>query len=98
MEWATRVIGYTLQACANSIKDDWDTQLTFAEFAINNTASTVMLGREADMKPFFIDRCANPRLPLQALHADHAAHESPGQWQRMRSIEATVRELLVTAW
>ena len=49
------------------------------------------------MTPFFIDRGAHPRLPLSAPHADHAAHESPGQYaQRMRSIEATVRELLAT--
>ena len=93
VERANGVIGDTLRAYANGRKDDWDKQLTFAEFAINNAAST--LGGEADMTPFFIDRGAHPRLPLSAPHAEHAAHESPGQYaQRMRSIEATVRELL----
>ena len=95
VERANGVIGDTLRAYANGRKDDWDKQLTFAEFAINNAAST--LGGEADMTPFFIDRGAHPRLPLSAPHAEHAAHESPGQYaQRMRSIEATVRELLAT--
>ena len=80
---------------ANGHKDDWNKQLTLAEFAINNATST--LGGEADMTPFFIDCGAHPRLPLSAPHADHAAHESPGQFaQQMRSIEAKVRELLAT--
>ena len=49
------------------------------------------------MTPFFTYRGTHPRLPLSAPHADHAAHEPPGQYaQRMRSIEATARELLAT--
>ena len=49
------------------------------------------------MTPFFIDSSAHPRLLLWAQHADHAAHELPGQYaQRMRSIGATVQELLAT--
>ena len=66
---------------------------------IKTAAST--LGGEADLTPFFFDRGAHPRrgLPLSELHANHAAHESPGQYaQRMRSIEATVRELLASQW
>ena len=95
VERANGVIGDTLRAYANGCKDDWDKPLTFAVFAINNAAST--LGGEADITPFCIDRGAHPRLPLSAPHAEHAAHESPGQYaQRMRSIEATVRELLAT--
>ena len=41
-------------------KDDWDLQLPLAVFAINNAASTPGDG----LAPFFIDRCAHPRLPL----------------------------------
>ena len=47
---------------ANGSKDNWERQLPFAEFAINNTASTP--GGEADMTPIFIDHCLHPRLPL----------------------------------
>ena len=69
--------------------------MPFAEFAINNAAST--LGWEADITPSFIDRSTHPCLPLSAPHVDHAAHESPGQHaQRKLSIESTVRELLPT--
>ena len=39
VERANGVIGDTLRAYANGRKDDWDKQLTFAEFAINNAAS-----------------------------------------------------------
>ena len=50
------------------------------------------------MTPCFIDRGAHPRLPLSAQHVDHTEHESLGQYaQRMRSIEATERELLAAA-
>ena len=56
------------------------------------------------MPPFVVDRGALPCLPLSAPHADsedHAAHDSPpdspGPYAlRMRSTEATVRELLAT--
>ena len=46
VEWANGVISNTLQAYANGCKDNWDKQLTFAEFSINNAAST--LGGEAE--------------------------------------------------
>ena len=78
VERANGVVGDTLRAYANGRKDDWDKQLTFAEFTINNTAS--MLGGKADTTPLFIDRGAHPRLPLSAQHADHAVYESPGQY------------------
>ena len=75
VERANGIIGNTLRAYANGLKDCWDKQLPFAEFAINNAAST--LGGEADMKPFFIDRGEHSRLPLRlsAPHADHVEHE-----------------------
>ena len=61
VERAKRVMGDTLRAYANGRKDDWDKQLQFAEFAINNTALTLCW--EADMTPFFIEQDAHPRLP-----------------------------------
>ena len=86
VERANGVISDTLRAYANGRKDDWDSHLTLAEFAINNTAST--LGD--DLTPFFIDRGAHPRLPLSPPHHDLAAGESPAHFaQRMRAMEAT---------
>ena len=68
---------------------------TARTFVIKTAAST--LGGEADMTPFFIDHGAHPRQPLSATNANHAAHESTGQYaQWMRSIEASERELLAT--
>ena len=60
MERVNGVISETLRAYANVRKDDWDSYLTLAELDINNTAST--LGD--DLTPFFIDRGADPCLPL----------------------------------
>ena len=51
-----------------------------------------------DMAHFFIDRGAHPRLPLSPPHADGVAGESPAHYaQRMRPMEASVRELLASA-
>ena len=76
---------------ANGRRDDWDSHLTLAKFAINNAASA--LGD--DLTPFFIDRGAHPRLPLSPPHDDSATGETPAQYaQRMRAMESTVRELL----
>ena len=63
---ANGVISDTLRAYANGRKDDWDSHLTLAEFAINNAAST--LGD--NLTPFFIDRGAHPRLPPSQPHDD----------------------------
>ena len=94
VERANGVISDTLRAYANGCKDDWDSHLTLAEFAINNAAST--LGD--NLTPFFIDRGAHPRLPLSPPHDDRIAGESPAHYaQRMRAMEATVRELLAAA-
>ena len=94
VERANGVISDTLRAYANGRKDDWDSHLTLAEFAIDNAAST--LGD--NLTPFFIDRGAHPRLPLSPPHDDRIAGESPAHYaQRMRAIEATVRELLAAA-
>ena len=60
VERANGVISDTLRAFANGRKDDWDSQLPFAEFAINNASSTLGGG----LTPFFIDRGAHPRHPL----------------------------------
>ena len=63
-------------------------------FAINNAAST--LG--GDLTPFFVDRGAHPRLQLSPPRDDLAVGESPAHYaQRMRAVEATVRELLAAA-
>ena len=94
VERANGVIGDTLRAYANRRKDDWDSHLTLAEFAINN--ATLTLGE--DLTPFFIDRGAQPRLPRSPPHDDRATGESPTQYaQRMRAMESTVRELLAVA-
>jgi len=94
VERANGVISDTLRAYANGRKDDWDSHLTLAEFAINNAACT--LGD--NLTPFFIDRGAHPRLPLSPPHDDRITGESPAHYaQRMRAMEATVRELLAAA-
>ena len=94
VERANGVIGDTLRAFANGRKDDWDRQLPFAEFAINNADSVLGDG----LTPFFIDRGAHPRLPLSPPRDDGAAGESPALYaQRMRQLETTVRELLAAA-
>ena len=87
VERANGVIRDTLRAYANGRKDDWDSHLTLAEFAINSTAST--LGD--DLTPVFIDRGAHPRLPLSPPRHDLAAGESPAHYtQRKRAMEATL--------
>ena len=53
------------RAYPNRRKDDWDSHLTLAEVAINNTAW--MLGD--DLTPFFIDRGAQCRTPPSLAHA-----------------------------
>ena len=94
VERANGVIGDTLRAFANGRKDDWDRQLPFAVFAINNAASTLGDG----LTPFFIDRGAHPRLPLSAPPADGDPGETPaGYAHRMRELTLTVRELLAAA-
>ena len=94
VERANDVISDTLRDYANGRKDDWDSHLTLAEFAINNTAST--LGN--DLTPFFIDCGALPHLPLSQPQHDLAAGESPADnAQRMRAMETTVLELLTAA-
>ena len=73
VEKASGVISDTLRAYAiitpMGRRDDWDSHVTLAEFAINNAAST--LGD--DLTPFFIDRGAHPRLLLSPPHDDRAA-------------------------
>ena len=91
VERANGVISDTLRAYANGRKDDWDEHLPLAVFAINNAAST--LG--GDLTPFFIDRGAHPRLPLSPPRDASMAGETPTSYaRRMRTLEATVRELL----
>jgi hypothetical protein len=60
----------TLRAFANGRKDDWDSHLPLAVFAINNAMST--LG--GDLTPFFIDRGAHPR------HL-HTTRNGCGRWR-----------------
>ena len=87
------VLSDTLRACANGRKGDWDSHLPLTVHAINNAAST--LG--GDLTPFFVD-CGHPRLPLSPSREDHTADESPAYYaQRMRAMEATVRELPAAA-
>ncbi len=95
VERANGVVSDTLRAFANGRKDDWDGHLPLAVFAINNATST--LG--GDLTPFFIDRGAHPRLPLSPPRdASAAGDSSPAHYaQRMRAMEATVRELLAAA-
>ncbi len=75
MERANGVVSDTLRVFPNGRKDDWDDHLsrpvplTVTVFTINNLnlnrdrdASESTLG--GDLTPFFIDRGANPRLPL----------------------------------
>ena len=89
MERANGVVSDTLRACANGHEDDG--HLRLAVFAINNAAST--LG--GDLTPFFIDRGAHPRLHLSPSRDASSAGEPPARYvQRMRVLEATVRELL----
>ena len=94
VERANGVIGDTLRAFANGRKDDWDRQLPFAEFAINNASSTLGGG----LTPFFIDRGAHPRLPLSPPRSAQYADESPAHYAgRMHEVETTVRALLMEA-
>ena len=86
MERAIRVISDTLRAYANWRKDDWDSHLQLAGFAINKTAS--MLGD--DLTSSFIDRGTHLRLPVSPPCHDLAAGESPAHYaQRMLAMEAT---------
>ena len=83
-----------MRAYANGRKDDWDSHLPLAEFAINTSASLLDDG----LTPFFIDRGAHPRLPLSPPRDDSTAGETPlGYARRMREVEASVRELLAAA-
>jgi len=94
VERANGVISDVLRAYANGRKDDWDDHLPLTVFAINNAAST--LG--GDLTPFFVDRGAHPRLPLSPPRAAGPTDESPTHYaQRMRTMEATVRDLLAAA-
>ena len=94
VERANGVIGDTLRAFANGRKDDWDQQLPFAEFAINNAASALGGG----LTPFFIDRGAHPRLPLSPPQDARYAGESPAHFAgRMLEVETAVRALLLEA-
>jgi hypothetical protein len=93
VERVNGVLGDTLRAYANGRKDDWDVWLPYAEFAINNSAST--LG--GDLTPFFIDRGAHPRLPL-SLPDLHNSGESPSAYAaRMKALMQEVRALLLAA-
>jgi len=94
VERANGVISDTLRAFANGRKDDWDDHLPTAVSAVNNAAST--LG--GTLTPFFIDRGAHPRLPLSPPRDDTSPSETPAHYaERMRAMEATVRELLAAA-
>ena len=73
VERANGVIRDTLRACANGRNDDWDSHLLLAEFAINNSASSLDTG----LTPFFIDSGAHPRLPLSPPPDDSTAGETP---------------------
>ena len=64
VERANGVISDTLCAYANGHKDDWDNHVTPAEFAINNTAST--LGD--DLTPFLHQPRRTPPCPLSLPH------------------------------
>ena len=64
-----------LRAYANGRKDDWDSHLPLAEFAINNSGSASSL--DDGLTPFFIDRGAHPRLPLSPPPDDSTAGETP---------------------
>jgi hypothetical protein len=66
-------------------------EAALAEFAINNADSVLLT-------PFFIGHCAHPRLQLSPPRNDRDACESPAHYaQRMRLMEATVRELQAAA-
>ena len=94
VERANGVISDTLRAFANGRKDDWDGHLPTAVFAVNNAA--LMLG--GTLTPFFIDRGAHPRLPLSPPRDNTSPAETPAHYaERMRAMEATVRELLAAA-
>ena len=98
MERANGAISDTLRAYAYGREDDRDSHLTLAEsrFAINNLKNASTLGD--DLPPFFTDRGAHPSLPLSQPHHDLAGGESRAHYaQRMRAMEATVRELLAAA-
>ena len=87
------ILPFTLRPSANGDKDDWDSHLTPAEFAINNGASTL-----GDNLTPFIDHGAHPRIPLSPQHDDLTTSKSPAHFaQRMLAIEATVLELLAAA-
>jgi hypothetical protein len=54
------VLGDTLRTLAHDHKDDWDSWLPYAVFAINKSASTL----SDEKTPFFIDHSSHPRLPF----------------------------------
>ncbi len=90
VERANSVVSDTLSAYANSHKHYWDDHLQLTVLAINNAA--LMLG--GDLTPFFVDRCAHPRLLLSQPCDDLTVRESPAHYaQRMRAMEVTVLEL-----
>ena len=79
VERANGVISDTLHAYANGRKDDWDSHLTLAEFAINNAAST--LGENLLHR----SRSAPSPPALSATRRPHCG-ESPAHYaQRMSS-------------
>ena len=94
MQRANGVIRDTLRANTSGRKDDWDSHLTLAELAINNTASTIGDG----LTPFFIDHGEHSRLPPSPPHHDRTTGESPAHYaQQMQQMTATARELLAAA-
>jgi hypothetical protein len=93
VERTNGVIGDTLRAFANGRKDDWDQQLPFAVFAINNAPSAF----GGELSPFFIDRGRHPRLPA-SLPDVAGSGETPAMYAaKMKALEEEVRNLLHAA-
>ena len=91
MERANGVIGDTLRAYANGRKDDWDSILSLAE--IRHQQYRLDNRRRLDA---FLRR---PRRtpPSSTLAASPQPRRQADYLQRMRAMEATVRELLAAA-
>ena len=96
VERANGVISDTLRVYASGRKDDWDSCIPLAEFAINNSASSLDDG--LPVTPFFIDRIAHPRLPLLLPRDDSTAGETPlvtpGGCARLRRLFESCRRQL----
>ena len=73
VERANGVISDTLRAYANGRKDDWDSHLPLAEFAINNSASSLDDG--LTQTPLFID---HPAPALAAARRQHRGQDAAG--------------------